>query len=327
MNQSRVSAVRDAHPVDLKRATPIHEGHTEIQCAYIDATNRSWNQLGLIHDGLVAKPPEASPAGLLLHTCHRVEWFSVGAVAGPVIPELCDGQRIFGLSPSMTRLAQIAAGTRSLIPGEQFVREQVRRAVARLGPEHPMETVASQALVLADRARGAFDLKASLDYGAVPRMWFDSGAVQRSQLALVVVGSGMLAHAVIADTASAYRAVLCVSRDPKRLRRRSPGSPLARAVRPRSVAQALAGIRFHLVIATTNLSGEYRGVLRQLIHDPSCVATIDLCGAPVVEDSLEGYAHLHDPAVLALLHDANANAAARARAAAAWIADRAEEGV
>lgn len=325
MDQSGASAVHDARVVSLTRTTPSNHGDAEVQCTYIDATNRSWNQLGLIHDGLVTKPPETLPAGLLLHTCHRVELFSTGIVSGPVVRELSEGQRIVGFAPSLARLAQIAAGTRSLIPGEQFVREQVRQAAVRLGPEHPMATFASRALALADRARDGFDLEACLDYGAVPKRWFASTPGQRSQLALVVVGSGMLSRAVISDSTSAYRTVLCVSRDPKRLRRRPPGSPSVHPVRPGAVAQILAGLRFHLVIATTNLSDDYRGVLRQLIHDPRCAATIDLCGAPVVDHPLEGYVHLHDPAVLTLLNEANTDAATRAQAAAAWIAEQAEE--
>lgn len=134
MDQSRASVVRDAHIIDLDRTTPLHDGDAEVQCAYIDAANRSWNQLGLIHDALVAKPPETSPTGLLLHTCHRVERFSIGPVGTPAVRELSERRRIVGSSPSLARLAQIAASTLSLIPGEQFVRHRsgtLQRALPR----------------------------------------------------------------------------------------------------------------------------------------------------------------------------------------------------
>ncbi|MFD9196595.1 hypothetical protein ACFWCA_51490, partial [Streptomyces phaeochromogenes] len=133
-----------------------------ISYIFADDTTHSLAELGAAHQGLCASPPGPSHMGLLLHTCQRVEWYAAAEIMPPAF-ELLGRSSTSGQRAALVRLGQIAAGSRSLIPGERFIYRQVREAAARLAVDHPLYGVTRGALLLATRAREEFGLYAQVD--------------------------------------------------------------------------------------------------------------------------------------------------------------------
>src|SRR5712691_2709420 len=101
--------------------------------------------LGSLHARLALAPPADAVAGLLLHTCHRVEWYSEG-LQDPPIPELAGQSRLVGEAESLARLSQIAAGARSIIAGDRLVLQQVVQARGRVADVPQLDGFVAQAI-------------------------------------------------------------------------------------------------------------------------------------------------------------------------------------
>jgi glutamyl-tRNA reductase len=286
-------------------------------CSYIDATTHPLSELGHEFQQSVSMPDSGSLAEVILRTCHRLEryWapqdgfgFESTSPHGPVIT---------GHGPVSARLAQIAAGTRSLIIGERFVFQQVEAAFLNLPPDHLLLNAAAEALATAAEARRLFQLHADLDYSGLARMMLD-GATSPTPSAVVVVGGGMLARA-IAEELAASRAVVMVTRSPKRLRRHLADSGVRAAVsRVSGLEPELVGRTYDVVLATSGLEGDYRQRIVEISEAGRCRTVIDLCSAQTMDDR-SAYLHLHHPTVLAAIEESNRGADERAVAARRWI--------
>ncbi|MEW1657815.1 hypothetical protein [Streptomyces sp. NPDC093707] len=287
-----------------------------IAYVYADDTTHSLTDLGAAHQALCAAPPSPSETGMLLHTCQRIEWYAVAESLPPTLALLGQSQ-MFGQRSALIRLAQIAAGCRSLIPGERFIHRQVQEAGLRLLPGHPLYTVTRDALALASRAREEFGLFARTDYSDLPGLFLTGSSTTPQQL--LVIGGGMLARAVAAAPPHGYSRVVVMTRGPRKLRRLVEGLGNVTVVRYPSLGTALAGQTYDTVIATTNVHGEYREYVREAITGPRSGRVLDLCCTPALTDRPDQYHHLYDPDVLGVLADANASMAGRALQARQWI--------
>ncbi|MFE6737534.1 Rossmann-fold NAD(P)-binding domain-containing protein [Streptomyces tubercidicus] len=293
-----------------------------ITCVFADDSTHSLTELGKAHQALCAAPPPFSSAALLLHTCQRIEWYA----AAELIPSalvLLGQASTTGHRAALTRLAQIAAGTRSLIPGERLVQVQVQNAATRLYPSHPIYDISRKALALAARARERFGLVAIADYSDLPMLLLEERARQPKQL--LVIGGGMLARAVAAAPPEGYERVVMMTRGPRKLRRLVDGLGNVTVVRGLpSLDRALDGAPYDTVIATTNLHADYQQQVQEAAVGPLSGRVLDLCGTPALEERPDGYSHLYDPDVLQVLADANRGLSDSASLARQWIAENAE---
>ncbi len=107
-----------------------------MRCVYIDHTTEPVEALGGLHHRFVRDPPKLQVPGLLLHTCHRVEWYSKAEGSLPV-PELASGKEIFGERAALSRLSKIASGVMSIVVGDSLVFRQVVEAGCRLERTSP----------------------------------------------------------------------------------------------------------------------------------------------------------------------------------------------
>ena len=283
-------------------------------CSYIDATTHSLEILG--HEYQKGAQASSGPTEAVLRTCHRFEryWaegadFSLGSRRPP-------GSVVLGHDAVSARLAQIAAGTTSLIVGESFVYQQVHAAFQNLPPEHLLAGAAVESLATAAEARRRFDLRAALDYSQLARMLLDD--CSPADTTAVVIGGGMLAQAIAAELAST-RSVVLITRSPKRLRRQLAGSGVRAAVsRIDSLSPDLADQGYNVVLATHGLEGEHRTRVVEISERANCLAVIDLCATRTMSDR-PAYLHLHHPVVLEAIEEANRGIADRAAAARLWI--------
>lgn len=309
-------------PARSSRRLPPAQGRVDRSVAhvFVDDTTHSLAAVGHAHQALCAAPPGPSRCGMLLHTCQRIEWYTACEPSAS-IPALGSRPPVWGRRRALTRLAQIAAGTRSLVLGERFIHRQVVDAAGRLPADHPLFQLGTDALRLAEQAREKFDLHADVDYSDLPRLLLTphNGSARR----LLVIGGGMLARAVAAAPPAGYERVLMLTRGPRKLRRLVEGLGNVTVVRAPSLATALDGRPYDTVIATTNLHPDYRRVVADAASSPLCGGVVDLCCAPAV-DRREGYHHLYDPEVLHTLARANRDMASRAADARRWITQRAE---
>ncbi|MGW0660109.1 hypothetical protein [Streptodolium elevatio] len=287
---------------------------------FADDTTHSLEALGQAHQALCAVPPGPSGHGMLLHTCQRIEWYTAGDSSAS-IRMLESRPRIWGRHRALIRLAQIAAGTRSLVLGERFIHRQVVDAVGRLTSDHPLFQLTTSALRLAEQAREEFDLRAEVDYSDLPTLLLTPRGDARQ---LLVIGGGMLARAVASAPPAGYERVVMLTRGPRKLRRLVEGLGNVTVVRAPSLETALADRPYDTVIATTNLHPEYRRRVADAASSPRCGGVVDLCCAPALDQRPKRYHHLYDPEVLHTLAAANRDLAERAAHARQWITQHAE---
>jgi glutamyl-tRNA reductase len=290
-------------------------------CSYIDLTTHAPGEVAGRYAQSSADVPASSASGVWLRTCHRLEWYEGLTPARTEITDfLPEARSVEGHAAVATRLAQIAAGARSLIVGERFVFDQVSAAFTNLGADHCLLHAAAEALSVAVEARRAFKLSAVLDYTGLCRLLLEdaAGDVRRS---LVVIGGGVLARALAAEFARS-RAVVLVTRNPKKLRRNLAAAGVsATTCRITQADEVLVSQPYDLIIATSGVDALYREGIDALAAARDCRTTLDLCAIPVLEPGPD-YRHLHDPDVITIIEDANREVAARATEARAWIADR-----
>ncbi|MFJ1931609.1 hypothetical protein ACIPLC_15410 [Kitasatospora sp. NPDC086801] len=286
-------------------------------CAFNDTTTHSLRELGAAFQQLDGAAGMGSMTGLLLRTCHRVEWYEAepAAAAAAVLPTPLS-RRLTGHEAAASRLARIAAGTMSLVLGEQFVFQQVHAAFERLPVSHLLRPVGAEILLLATQARRRFGLRARLDYRDLARTLLDAPATHPRNL--VVVGGGMLAQAVARELGD-ERHVFLLTRSPKKLRRLlRPGNTRPTVLRITDLPDTVRDSGFDLVLATSGLTPDYLDHVASLADAPARSLVVDLCATPVLNGRSK-YQHLHHPAVITLIEEANRPAVEAARAASSWI--------
>ncbi|MFD7447934.1 hypothetical protein [Kitasatospora sp. NPDC059827] len=286
-------------------------------CAFNDATTNSLGELGASFQQLDGAVGTSSATGLLLRTCHRVEWYEAEPAMVATAPlSIRLSRRITGHDAAASRLTQIAAGTMSLILGEQLVFQQVHAAFDRLPIDHPLRPAGAEVLLLADQARRRFGLRARLDYRDLARTLPGVSTAQSSNL--VVVGGGMLAQAVAHELGDDRR-VFLLTRNPKKLRRLlRTGSAGTTVLRITDLPDTVRDSGFDLVLATSGLTPQYRDHIARLVDAAARRLVVDLCATPVLHEC-SNYQHLYHPAVTDLIEDANRPTIEAARAASSWI--------
>lgn len=285
-----------------------------LQCSYVDDTVLEARLIGAVHNRLVQHGSEVCELeAFLLHTCQRIELYSMGSPAPTRGHPLAEhAALVSGGAAVRIRLAEIAAGVRSELLGEWFVLRQVENAGDRLPAGHKLKPVVAEAVRLARRLRRVHDFHAAMDY---PELAFSLLGQTRGggDVALLVVGSGMLARAVLAHSAvSRYGAVVAVTRSPQRLRKRLARGAGGSVCNASQAWQVLAGRQWDAVIASTNVVEPYRSQLAELVEHPACRSAMDLSCVPLFSTTTHRFEHMYGPRFRGLLAKQNTALAERA---------------
>jgi glutamyl-tRNA reductase len=302
-----------------------------MRCVYMDHTTEAVEVLGGLHHRLVREPPELHVRGLLLHTCHRVEWYSAAEGDLP-ISELESGKELIGEREVLGRLSKIASGAMSIIAGDSLVFRQVVEAGSRLERTAPERGLLQRAVRLAKEARRRFDLAPVVDYADVPRTlrFIDLRHGHPLATRLVVVGGGMLAQAIAAHSGPAYGDVVLVTRNTSRLRRTLALSCMGTEVGVTVVsiaaatAEALHG-SFDIALATTSTNLAYLRNIETLAVHPNVGRALDYRATPLLPRSTPRHGHIRDEDIITRIIEANRPVEERAREAKAWIDSMARE--
>lgn len=294
-----------------------------MRYAFMDQTTHSMGTLGAIHLHLASTMHAKPKDGFLLHTCHRLEWYSDDAWGAP-IPELAMRPQWRGASSALIRLSQIASGARSVVAGDTFVLRQVVDA-GRLVEKPTLKAFVGEAVEMAEQARRKFDLVPVVDYSDVPRALVAGPTPLNGRMAgrLIVVGGGMLAQALASASMDSFRQVIMVTRSTARLRRTVAEMPIpSTAIVVVNAQDAITHHThepFNLIIATTSSRPSYRSNVAALAGHGNAVSTLDFSATPLLPRTTPRYSHISDDNVLTWIRAINRPVEIRAAEARAWI--------
>jgi glutamyl-tRNA reductase len=152
---------------------------------------------------------EAGNEGILVATCHRVEFYGVGAGLDLEAPIRRRGRQ------AVERLFRVAAGLESAVLGEDEVLHQVRNAVAEARRSQPLDTrlgrLGEAAIAAGRRVRsGGQAPKGGLAERAIT--WL-GGPVQLAVRPLLVAGTGAMGRALVRAAVEAGARVVTAGRD------------------------------------------------------------------------------------------------------------------
>jgi glutamyl-tRNA reductase len=287
----------------------------EVNCSYVDHTVLAPRRIGEVHDRLSrASVSVANKAGMLLHTCLRVEVYSYDAEIAQSTHPLREHAIVVSANrAARRRLTEIAAGVRSELLGEQFVLKQVESAAASLPAEHELRSVVADVVSIARCVRREYGFAAESDYPDLVFSLLKQKCSLRQPATLLVVGSGMLAQGIAVRSAAQYDSVIMVTRSPNRLRKRLPKLTEVRVCGAAHARILMAGAVWDAVIATSNLDEAYRTELIGLVLDPACRQAVDLSCVPLLPDVTDRYEHMYGSQFHELIARQNESMAATAK--------------
>lgn len=187
---------------------------------------------------------------ILLKTCHRVEFYGVGAV-----PPLDQDVRVETAANAVRHLMRVAAGLESAIIAEDEVLHQVREALADARASRQLDKQLTRMFETAISAGRLARAKRTIAGGNLAQRAV-SWLQERAELAghhVLVVGAGRMGSALAHATRLAGSEVTIASRDPSRAQR------LARVFGGRGVDLAAgAEIALDSAAVAVALGGEWR---------------------------------------------------------------------
>jgi glutamyl-tRNA reductase len=291
-------------------------------CLYIDDTVADLRELGEAHEHGPQQRRPAADGVLRLMTCHRDELYFAPGCHQLTHPWGPRAVRVDGDIEPRIRLTEIAAGTRSLIPGEQFIFDQVAGAVRSLPDDAVLRSVGEEALRVARRVRDDYGLRSEMDYPEAAHVLSDQAGGGGT---LVVIGAGALARAVAAHPlADTYDRVLMVTRSPKRARRRLPADTRVQCHRVQTAVELLDRTeRWVAMVATVGMTPAYQEAITSLLGRHGGRSVVDLSSTPLTAPASGGVqmVSMYEDRFLTLVREANARVAARVPAAQAAIAE------
>jgi len=256
---------------------------------------------------------------LLITTCLRTEVYGECAA----LTELSRGalwdrepkliKNSFGVTQ---RLAEIASGIHSQIVGEDYIAQQLDRALEEFDQHSPVYQLARFAIDIGVAAKERYGLRAELSYDRiVRRLLSDLLGTESAATDLYVVGAGMLGRQLLrSGIAKDFRRFAMVTRNPKTLRRRlrSEGIECSFVKRPGEVAGGRQNASA-VVIATSEVTSDYACKLSDMVQTLQPRVIIDLSSVPV---PLSSKVHakaidMYGPAFASLVSENNAAVASK----------------
>jgi glutamyl-tRNA reductase len=264
--------------------------------------------------------PELGKNGLLLlTTCLRVEIYgrrtTVDQFSNSIFGE-GSAAEISGASSITQRLAELSAGLHSQILGENYISHQIENAISNLPADNPIYSLAQLAIDVGRAARARQNFIASLNYDAIVRQIIeDSYQPGERPSDLYIVGAGMLGRELIArELGLTFLRRTLVTRNPKNLRKKlqlsDPTIGYARIDDVENKVNPASSV----VIATTEVTDEYRASLENWITNLQPRTIIDLSSIPVLtsfDDSMPRYVSMYGDRFLSFVTENNEQLAPR----------------
>ncbi|ESW68128.1 hypothetical protein NKK52_30230 [Mesorhizobium sp. C277A] len=225
---------------------------------------------------------------LLVATCLRVEVYgsatSLIDIDRTVFPTF-NYKQIEGTANITQRLAEIACGVHSQILGENYIGDQLAKAVDLLDPNLPISQIGRLAIDIGRASRERQGFIASFNYDQIVRDII-ADRFQNGELPdrLYMIGAGMLGRELIrSGLGERFRSTVVVTRNPKNLRRRlRPWTDIeVSLIRPAEMG-AVREPRSIVVIATADVNDEYEAILRHALLRLEPCAIVDLSSIPLL---------------------------------------------
>ncbi|MER8708906.1 hypothetical protein NKH49_25665 [Mesorhizobium sp. M1088] len=224
----------------------------------------------------------------LVTTCLRVEIYgqehALRNIDNTIFSDF-SSERIEGAAAITQRLAEIASGAHSQILGENYISDQLAKAIELLDPNLPIFQIARLAIDIGRASRERQRFIAPFNYDQIVRDIiadrFPNGELPDR---LYMIGAGMLGRELIrSGVGDRFRSTVIVTRNPKNLRKRlrawtdidvalTRPAEIGHAIEPRSI----------VVIATADVNDEYQAILQNALLRLEPRTIVDLSSIPVL---------------------------------------------
>ncbi|RWB69701.1 hypothetical protein [Mesorhizobium sp.] len=251
---------------------------------------------------------------LLIATCLRVEVYGEEPALRNVYSTIFSGflcERIEGASAIAQRLAEIASGAHSQILGENYIADQLAKAIERLDQHFPIVQIVRLAIDIGRASRERQGFIASFNYDSIVRnIIADRFRCGDLPDRLYMIGAGMLGRELIrSGVGERFRSTIIVTRNPKTLRKRLRAwtDIEVALMRPADIGLAREP-RSVVVIATVDVNDEYQAVLQKALLRLEPRGIVDLSSIPVLSNAAIGklnYVTMYDEEFLRFIEKNN----------------------
>ncbi|ESX66893.1 hypothetical protein X759_27285 [Mesorhizobium sp. LSHC420B00] len=226
---------------------------------------------------------------LLVTTCLRVEAYgeepALRNIDSSTMFSDLPFEHIEGAVPITQRLAEIASGARSQIFGENYISDQLAKAIELLDPNLPIFQIARLAIDIGRASRDRQGFIAPFNYDQIVRDII-ADRFQNGELPdrLYMIGAGMLGRELIrSGVGERFRSAVIVTRNPKNLRKRlRPWTDIeVSLMRPAEIG-SVREPRSIVVIATADVNDEYQAILGEALLRLQPRTIVDLSSIPVL---------------------------------------------
>ncbi|RDJ04306.1 hypothetical protein [Rhizobium grahamii] len=228
---------------------------------------------------------------LLIATCLRVEVYgdepSLRNIDSTIFSDV-SYEHIEGAAAIAQRLAEIASGAHSQILGENYISDQLTKAVELLDQNLPISQIVRFAIDIGRASRARQRFLASFNYDQIVRDIiadrFQNGEIPDC---LYMIGAGMLGRELIrSGVGERFRSTVVVTRNPKNLRKRlRPWTDIeVSLMRPTEIG-TLREPQSIVVIATTDVNEEYQVILQNALRRLQPRTIVDLSSIPVLSNA------------------------------------------
>ncbi|RVC74442.1 hypothetical protein EN745_30150 [Mesorhizobium sp. M4A.F.Ca.ET.022.05.2.1] len=251
---------------------------------------------------------------LLVATCARVEVYGEESALSNIDSTIISGfsyERIEGAAAIAQRLAEISSSAHSQILGENYISDQLAKALEFVDPNLPIFQIARFAIDTGRAARRRQRFIASFNYDQIVRDIiadrFPDGELPNR---LYIIGAGMLGRGLIrSGVGKRFRSTVFVTRNPKNLRkrlRRWTDIQVA-LMRPAEIGYPREPQSI-VVIATADVNDEYEATLQDALLRLEPRAIVDLSSVPVLSGAAVGkldYVSMYDEEFLRFIEQNN----------------------
>ncbi|AUX78998.1 hypothetical protein [Sinorhizobium fredii] len=229
---------------------------------------------------------------LLIATCLRVEAYSeesaLRSLNSPVFADF-SCKFVKGTVAIAQRLAEIASGAHSQILGENYISEQLTKAIELLDPTLAIYQIARLAIDVGRASRERQRFVASFNYDQIVREIiadrFQSGEAPDC---FYMIGAGMLGREFLrSGVGERFRSTIVVTRNPKNLRKRlrSYTDRKISFMRPAEIG-SVPEPRSMVVIATADVNDDYKNTLQNALVRLGPRIIVDLSSIPVLSETI-----------------------------------------
>ncbi|MBY3122488.1 Rossmann-fold NAD(P)-binding domain-containing protein [Rhizobium laguerreae] len=228
---------------------------------------------------------------LLVCTCARIEIYGEKFALTNIVETIFSGfcyKHVEGAVAIIKRIAEIAASAHSQILGESNISNQLEDAIQSVNQKLAIFYIARFAIDIGRAARDRMQFTASFNYNEIVReIVADRFPNDENLDSLYIIGSGMLGRELIgSDVRERFKGTVMVTRNPKNLRKRLRLSTDAGLtfMRPADIGLTFEP-RSIVVIATSDVDGEYEANIRNAVLRLKPRVIVDLSSVPVLTEA------------------------------------------